>query len=224
MTALMGRDNGSGFARDHRFGAPPSHATPEGSALPFAAFRGNHAAPPIIVPQVRAPDPVEVARGQAYAQGHAEGYAQAEHEAQEREAMRDRFAATFQRIDAESAEQLRQRLMATVVALCEAALAPIALDKAALATRIERAVAMFTRADDDRVIRLNAQDMAAVQDQLPPDWTFSVDDTLEPGALRVEARSRGVDGGGVEDGPAQWRRAIAEALDLGTPDPENDVC
>jgi flagellar assembly protein FliH len=32
---------------------------------------------------------------------------------------------------------------------------------------------------------------------------------LERGALRVEAAN-----GGVEDGPAQWRQAIAEALAL----------
>jgi flagellar assembly protein FliH len=213
---LIGRGGGN-FSRDERFQATASSPPPGGNPL-FNTARASAPPPP------RTPDPVEVARGQAYAQGHAEGYAQAQNEADEREAAHARFAFSFERIDAESAEQLRQHLMATVVALCEATLAPMALDKEALARRVERAIAMFARADDERVIRLNPGDLAAVKDLLPPDWTFSADEALEPGALRVEARSRGVDGGGVEDGPAQWRRAIAEALDLGTPDPEGEIC
>ncbi len=108
---------------------------------------------------------------------------------------------------------LRQRLLATVVALCEAALAPLALDMPALARRVERAAALFMRADDERVIRLNADDLAVVRDLLPPDWAFVPDPALERGALRVETRSGGLAAGGAEDGPTQWRQAIAEALD-----------
>ena len=217
FTVLTNRGGGA-FSRDSRYTAPEHSAPQQSGGLSYAAFAAP--SPVLAAPPVRAPDLVEEARGQGYARGHAEGYALAEHEALAREEARARFAFSFERIDAHCAEHLRQRLMATVVALCEATLAPMALDKDALARRVERAVAMFARADDDRVIRLNAQDLAALEGRLPADWTFAVDDTLEPGALRVETSSRGADGGGVEDGPRQWRRAIAEALDLGAPEAE----
>jgi flagellar assembly protein FliH len=220
ISVLMGRGAAT-FSRDERFVAPTPAPPPEDSALPFASFDKPQPAAPTAP---RPPDPVETARGQGYAEGHAEGYAQAEHEAQEREAAWHDFAFAFDRINGQCAELLRQRLMATVVALCEATLAPMALDHDALARRVERAVAMFSRADDERVIRLNPDDLAMVKPLLPAEWTFAPDPMLEPGALRVEAHSRGMDGGGVEDGPAQWRRAIAEALDLGTPDPEGEPC
>lgn len=223
MAALSSRK--SAFSRDSRYDAREPATPVANGALSFAAFNApsplpEAEAPAPIAPPPRAPDLIEEAREQAYAQGYADGRAEAEREALERDAIRARFAFGFERINAQSAEQLRQRLMATVVALCEATLAPMALDKDALARRVTRAVGMFSRADDERVIRLNAHDLEAVKDLLPTDWTFAVDDALEPGALRVETSSRGMDGGGVEDGPLQWRRAIAEALDLGTADEE----
>jgi flagellar assembly protein FliH len=219
ITTLTSRSGG--FARDNRYLAPPSRAPQASSALPYASFTpqppAEVAAPPA-APPPRAPDLIEEARRQGYDRGHLDGRAEAEQEALQRDAVRARFTFGFERVDAQCAEQLRQRLMDTVVALCEATLAPMALDKEALARRVERAVAMFARADDERVIRLNGEDMEALKDKLPAQWTFAVDDTLEPGALRVETRSRGVDGGGVEDGPREWRRAIAEALDLTPPE------
>jgi len=93
------------------------------------------------------------------------------------------------------------------MALCEATLVPYALDEKVLARRIERAVAMFSRAEDERVIRLNPEDLALLTDHLREEWTVLPDPALERGALRVETQS-----GGVEDGPAQWRRALAEAF------------
>ena len=103
---------------------------------------------------------------------------------------------------------MRQRLTETVAALCEATLAPLALNRPLLAERVRRAITLFSRADDERVIRLNPDDLEAVRPLLPADWAFAADPALAPGALRVETAS-----GGAEDGPDQWRRAIAEALD-----------
>ena len=107
----------------------------------------------------------------------------------------------------ELAETLRQRLQDTVLALCEQTLVPYALDAKILAQRVERAVAMFSRAEDERVIRLHPDDLALVSEQLAADWTVTPDPALERGALRIESQS-----GGVEDGPAQWRRALTEAF------------
>ena len=122
-------------------------------------------------------------------------------------AAREGLALSFERLDKELAEELRQRLRDTVAALCEAAIAPIALDQAALMRRIERAVSLLARADDERLIRLHPDDIALLSPSFAADWQVLPDRTLERGALRVETPS-----GGVEDGPEMWRRAIAEAL------------
>lgn len=190
LTALIRRDP-RGFSRDLRF-APPEDAAPR--PLPDDEDEA---------------DPLEA----AWAAGHAEGASEARNEAEAAEseaaAARQRLAFTFARLDAELAERLRNRLHETVVALCEATLQPLALDREALARRVAAAVALFVRADDERVLRLHPDDLTLVADELPGGWSFIPDPTLDRGALRVETAS-----GGVEDGPVQWRAAIVEALRL----------
>jgi flagellar assembly protein FliH len=175
------------FARDTRFDAADTDVpVPELALTP----------PPV--------DPLAEARTAGFAAGRAEALAQAD----AKRGIGEKFALSLARLDAERTETLRQQLIDTVVALCEATLAPLALDVAALARRVERTVAMFARADDERVIRLNPDDQAAIRGMLPSDWIFLPDPALARGALRVETPS-----GGAEDGPEHWRRAIAEALE-----------
>jgi len=224
LSAMLGKS--SGFLPDARFAALPDDI---GDALPaaLAALGGRmggglhrhaaqHAMPATAEPEPEpAPDPVAQARAESYTQGAEEARAAAAQEADQADMLRSKLAHAFARVDGELAEQFRQRLMETVVALCEATLAPLALDRDALTRRVERAAAMFARADDERVIRLHPDDLKLIRAQLPKDWHFSADPALERGAIRVESRHSGVEIGGVEDGPSQWRRAIAEALDLG---------
>lgn len=179
---------------------------------PSQGFRGDSRFAAALAPEPEAQpaeDPVE----RAFAEGFASGAEQARAEAEARHeadlAAQAKLVIAATRLDQQLAEQLRQRLRDTVAALCETALAPMRLDEAALLRRIERAVALFARADDERVIRLNPEDLRLVSDNLAKEWTIVPDPALERGSLRVEAAN-----GGVEDGPAQWRLAIAEALDL----------
>ncbi|MBA3056277.1 MAG: flagellar biosynthesis protein, partial [Sphingomonadales bacterium] len=158
-------------------------------------------------PPPEAADPVAVAWAEGYAHGTREARAEAEAAQAEQAQAHAALDLSFARLDAELAETLRERLQDTVMALCEATLVPFALDPAVLARRTERAVTMLARADDERVIRLHPADLALVAPRLPAEWTLSPDPALERGALRVETQS-----GGVEDGPAQWRRALAEAF------------
>jgi flagellar assembly protein FliH len=159
------------------------------------------------------PEPLEtedpIAR--AWQDGHAAGLAEARQSALERaETEAHRRAAielSLARLDSELAEQLRRKLFVTVEALCEAAIAPLALDKAAMAARVERAAAMLARADDDKLLRLHPDDLKLVARQLPTGLDVLEDPALERGAVRIECQA-----GGIEDGPAHWRRAIAEAL------------
>lgn len=184
----------SGFRASSRYGDQPGVTVLEPE--PIQAVR--------LEPEL---DPV----GEAFAQGYTKGYEDARAEA-EAIALEDSEAAeglalAFTRLDAALEEQLRQRLRDTVAALCEAAITPLTLDEDLLIRRVTAAAAMLARADDDRVIRVHPQDLALIAPRMRAEWDVQPDASLERGAIRVE----GVNGG-VEDGPATWRRAIAEAL------------
>ena len=184
------------------------------SSLPLAALAGGSAfasdprfslAP--LRPRDQTADPV----AEAWADGHAAGLAEAQADAAARrtaeEEARQRIELALARLDAEQQEALRQRLVETVTALCNAALAPLAVDPDLLAERVARAAAMLARADDAAVLRLHPDDLALVANRLPAGLPVEPDPALERGDLRLEGQA-----GGVEDGPAQWRRAVAEAL------------
>ncbi|MBU6265991.1 MAG: hypothetical protein KGN34_00535 [Sphingomonadales bacterium] len=187
----------SGFAPDGRF-VPRGPETMSGAAQPDPALAAEEEI-----------DPLDVALAQGFAEGMAHAKSEAEAAARLADEARDRFAFAFSRLDAELTEALRQRLVDTVVALCEATLQPLALDKQALAGRVKKVADMFVRTDDERVFRLHPDDIAVVQPLLPPEWTFLPDPALTRGTIRVETQA-----GGAEDGPETWRRAIAEALNL----------
>lgn len=186
--------------------------------IPYAAFAGSSgfrsdarfaaAAEPAPLPAAEPDDPLSVAWAAGYAAGAGQAQTDAASQARIEAEARDRLSLSFTRLNRELEELLRQRLRDTIAALCETALAPLALNEAALMRRIERAVAMFARADDERVIRLHPDDLALVSAQFSDEWQVLPDAALERGALRVESAN-----GGVEDGPAQWRMELAEALE-----------
>jgi flagellar assembly protein FliH len=158
-------------------------------------------------PEPPADDPLATAYAEGFAAGAASARAEAEEQARILAAARDALTLAFARLDQELQEELRLRLRDTVAALCEEAIAPLALDEEALLRRIQTAVAMLARADDERIIRLHPEDIALISAKMTMDWQVVPDALLERGGLRVESTN-----GGVEDGPAVWRRAIAEAL------------
>ena len=175
-----------GFAADRRFCRPVSP-------------------PPLLV--APAADPVAAAWADGYAEGTAFAEAQALALADSHAATLGRIELAFARLDTAQEEALRQRLHETVTALCEAAIAPLALDPEALTRRVARAAAMLARADDQRLLRLHPLDLALIAERLPEGLAVEPDPALERGALRMETQS-----GGIEDGPDRWHRAIAEAL------------
>lgn len=186
----------AGFARDRRFFRDLLAAPAPPPAEPEPAFE-----------QSEPHDPVAEAWAEGYARGLGEAQEAAAQIIAEQEAARAKIELSLARLDAAMEADLKDRLRETVEALCEAAIAPAALDPDGLARRVEVAAAMLARAQDERVIRLHPEDIALVAARLPEDWHFIPDATLERGAVRVEGAQ-----GGVEDGPDQWRLAIAEAL------------
>lgn len=176
---------GQGFSRDARF------------------------APLVLVeaPAERTDDPVARAYAEGYAKGTEEAGAQARADAAREMAARGKIEVAFERLAEADALRLEERLRETILVLCDQVLAPLAIDPESLSTRIRKALGMFRRAEDERVLRLNPQDLALVSGHLPGDLKVEADAALERGEIRVETAD-----GGVEDGPQQWRRILAEAL------------
>jgi len=148
----------------------------------------------------------------AYRAGYEDGQvsARADFEARlnaEREA-RSAIELAFARFDAESERLLRDRMLATVHALCEEAVLPLALDAEGLARRVDAAAAMLQRKHDQRVIHIHPEDLELVKGSIAEGLELIPDGSVERGGLRVETED-----GGVEDGPQQWRRALAEIFD-----------
>lgn len=186
----------SSFAEDRRFFRALS--VPDAPAAPPME--------PDPIPDESA-DPVADAWADGYARGMGEAQEAAAQIIAEREAAQTRIELALSKLDLAMQSDLKDRLRETVIALCEAAIAPAALDPDGLTRRVEMAAAMLARAEDARVIRLHPEDLALIAARLPEDWHFEPDASLERGSVRVEGAA-----GGVEDGPEQWRRAIAEAL------------
>lgn len=153
------------------------------------------------------PDPLAEAYALGHADGHAAGLAIARAEAAAADAARDRITCALETMDQDAVNRLAERLEATVLALCGAMLAEAAISPDGLARRAAAAAAMFARSGETRVIRLHPEDLALIHARLPEAWHCEPDPALERGALRIETRD-----GGVEDGPAQWQAALAEAI------------
>jgi flagellar assembly protein FliH len=153
------------------------------------------------------PDPI----AEAYERGFADGSAYAREAAlrseRERDAERGAIELAFAQFDEHSEAELRERLRQTVLALCEETILPVALDAEGLAARIAKATEMLQRAQDERRVLLNPADLALVKDRLPKGLTVEAEPTVERGGLRIETPD-----GGIEDGPAQWRRILGEAF------------
>ncbi|WP_067732511.1 FliH/SctL family protein [Novosphingobium naphthalenivorans] len=192
-----------GFRPDKRFEALLDANAPQPEPEPEPAPPPEPAA----AAEEEQPDPVAEAFAQGFAAGHDQAQTEAQARAAEDAAAFEGLKLAFGRLDAALEEELRLRLRDTVVALCEAALAPLAIDEDALMHRITRAASMLARADDERLVRLHPDDIKLIAPQLSREWHVKPDATLERGTVRIESQN-----GGVEDGPATWRLAIAEAM------------
>ena len=179
----------AGFAADRRFALVGT---------------GPQPLPPPAEPDI---DLEEVAFEAGRAQGRLEALETARREEADRDAARGQIELAFARMNEDALLQLRDRLRQTVLALCEEAIVPLAIDADGLVLRVERAAAMLRRAQDEKRVLLNPTDFDLVAARLPAGLDCAPDAGVERGALRIETAD-----GGVEDGPGQWRRILAEAF------------
>ena len=189
------------------------------SSLPFALMQGRggfsadrrflSSLVPEPEPEIAEPviDPLAEMFERGFHEGHAAAREDMERREAERDAAREAIELALYRMDNQGAQEMAERLRQTVLALCEHAVIPLAVDPDGLAARIARAVAMLQRAQDERRVLLHPEDLALVASRLPADLLVEPDPSVERGGLRIETPD-----GGVEDGPSQWRRILGEAF------------
>lgn len=143
----------------------------------------------------------------AYADGHAAGRAEAEAQAAVDAAARVGLALSLSKLDDSLGEVLAQRLAQAVAALCEATMAPFAIDPASLQRRCVTAAAQVGEGIIDASLRLHPADIAMLDRGFSSTWHIVPDAGLERGSVVFDTSE-----GAIEDGPAQWRDALEEAL------------
>lgn len=153
------------------------------------------------------PDPHAQAIARAFADGEAAGRAAAAAEAEERAACQRAIRLNFRALDEAAQTVLADDLAATVQALCDGALAGAAIDRAGLVARCHAAAQRIGGAAENLTLHLHPDDIALLGDDALAGWRVTPDAALERGSVVIE----GADGS-VSDGPAEWRRAIAAAV------------
>ncbi len=147
------------------------------------------------------------ALSEAWDEGFRAGSAQAREEVERDTVAITQLVQACARLSDNEAKVQAEKLRETVIALCATVLEAAAIDSDMLSRRIDAALALLRRSTDGRVLRLHPEDLAQVAARLPADLEARADPALERGALRLETAA-----GGVEDGPAQWRQAIAAVV------------
>lgn len=145
----------------------------------------------------------------AFANGREQGLADAAAAAGQSAVERRRMGSALRQMDEEMIERLGREMTETIALLCEATLAPLALDRALLAQRCEKAAALLGARASGQVLYLHPQDITELDQGFAANWDIKPDPALERGALRIETAD-----GGISDGPAQWRATVAEGLGL----------
>lgn len=159
------------------------------------------------VPEPAAQTSHEAAEARAFAAGEAAGRAAMSAEAREEAGYARALRLNFRALDEAAFGVLAEELAATVEALCAGVLGEYALDSAALAARCEAAAARLGSGWQGAVLHLHPDDLANLAQGALAGWEIVSDPALERGALVIAGPD-----GAVRDTPADWRRALAEAL------------
>ncbi len=156
--------------------------------------------------QASAEDPAIAA---AYAEGEAVGRAAALADAALDDTARNMLAIELAGLDGNLRDVLAGRLAEAVAALCEATLAPLALDREKLQRRCVDAACAVGEGIIDASLRLHPADIELLDPAFAATWHMIADNALERGTVVFDMPE-----GAVRDGPEEWRIALREALGL----------
>ncbi|MEM7779347.1 MAG: hypothetical protein AAF697_03030 [Pseudomonadota bacterium] len=196
-------------SRDH---APDMADEPVGNAELEQSDRASVAAEPTSTepsppdPMISDPldsDPIADAFARGHAAGHADALSEHADADQEMRAMR----LTFRAFDQAANDAFARELADTVVALCGSALEGFATNPVQLLARCEEAATRLGSAAGECRLHLNPHDLAALDRASLGQWDVVADETVPRAGLRFEGPD-----GSVSDGPDNWRRAIASAI------------
>lgn len=164
-------------------------------------------AAPDLAPEAGSSASDDAARARIFAEGEAAGRAAASAEAAAALAHARALRLNFRALDEAALGVLAEELAATVEALCAGVLGEYALDRNALVARCEAAAVRLGNGWQGVVLHLHPDDLAGLPAGALDGWQIASDPALERGGLRIEGPE-----GTVRDTPADWRRALAEAV------------
>ncbi|MCJ7420365.1 FliH/SctL family protein [Sphingomicrobium astaxanthinifaciens] len=170
-----------------------------GQFVPRQICDGMQASPPIDLE----------ARGyeRGYSDGLEEGIAQARADHDALVGEKSKLEVSFRRLDDELTAQLQDRILQVVMVLCEDLIETTSSQPEMIAARVEKAVGLLRRQEDEREVCLHPDDIELVRKSIGPDLKLKSDASLPRGHLRIDTPD-----GGIEDGPHLWRQKLIEAL------------
>ncbi len=180
----------------------------QGASVGFVAL--HHGVSPFAdEPRGTFDDRDRAALEQAYLRGFDEGKAAQSQLMDAESVIHTALKLRLGQIDDQLNDQLAERLRDFALHICETHFESMAVDPAHLEKRIRHALSMLSRATDKPKLFIHPDDLDTVQAFLPEGVPVDADPSLERGAIRLVAAT-----GGVDDGPAQWRKLVQEALAL----------
>lgn len=144
---------------------------------------------------------------QAYSDGFAAGKQAVEADHQLQGEKQNRLRLAFRVLDQAAMDALSAEISETVISLCEQVVGELRIDRSTLSDRCRVAASRIGMAAADCKMYLNPDDIDLLGDDFLADWNVVAEPAIERGNLRFEGPDSS-----VRDGPAEWRRAIAEAV------------
>lgn len=153
-------------------------------------------------------DALEAARAEAFAEGLAAGERMAAGRSEASDAALARLATALEAFAPLEREALAARLRQTVLYLVTRIVGETGISPERLSGRIDSAVQLLADSSETASLRLNPDDLALLDGQVPARVLAIADPTIERGGFRVETRTTA-----IEDGPSAWLQQLAAAIE-----------
>lgn len=153
-------------------------------------------------------DPIEQARAHGFAEGLAHARALAAEQTERDAALITSIAAALQSPDRIDREAVARQLRETVLFLLAKMVGEVGVPADILAARVEAATGLLADGAESALLRVNPDDVALLEEKLPPTIFPIGDAAVARGSFVLEAASTI-----VEEGPELWLEQLAAAID-----------